>query len=266
MSSNKRKNITPNFDARLLAEVNNRCLLCGKPLLGEKAGRSIKLYDISHIYPHSPTQEQKETLKDVEKPDNIESFENLIALCKDCHTKQDFHTTREDYMQLYNLKQKIMRQNIAMDGTASVKIEEEIKDVLCKLKEIDITKISPLSYIPITVEQKIKENLLREKVKNYVVGYFPFVQSLFEELDSGRKNKFNLIASEIKLCFQEMETQKLLAEDVFNGIVEWLKNKTHSPFIRQWERTFWSFMESKNRGIIVCSHHDLILKLSETTP
>jgi hypothetical protein len=228
MSSTKRKKITPNFDARLLVEANNRCPLCGDRLLGEKAGRSIKLYDLAHIYPHSPTQEQKETLKDVEKPDNIESFENLIALCKDCHRKYDFHTTKEEYMRLYNLKQEIMKQNMAIDAATSVQITEEIKEVLFKLKEVDITKILQLSYTPIAVEQKIKDNLLREKVKNFVVHYFPFVQSLFEELDNCGKNKFHQIAGEFKSCFLKMDEQDLSTENLFYGIVDWLKSKTQS--------------------------------------
>jgi hypothetical protein len=226
----KRKNITPNLDARLLAEANSLCPLCGKCLLGEKGGRSVKLYEIAHIYPHSPTQEQKETLKDVVKPSNIESFENLISICQDCHKTQDFYTTKEDYMRLYNLKQKITRQTMAMDAATSVPIETQIEDVLRKLNEVDINQILPLSYTPIAVEQKINDVLLRQKIKSFVVCFFPFVQSLFEELDCSGKNKFNQIASEFKLCFQKMEEQNLSAEEIFNGISKWLMSKTQGKY------------------------------------
>ena len=31
--------------------------------------------------------------------DNSESFDNKIALCKDCHSTKDYHTTKEDYLE-----------------------------------------------------------------------------------------------------------------------------------------------------------------------
>ncbi|MDR3108701.1 MAG: HNH endonuclease [Planctomycetaceae bacterium] len=232
MSIAKRRNITPNFDARLLTEANNLCPFCGKRLLGEKTGQSVKLYEIAHIYPHSPTSEQLVALENVPKYNDAESFENLIALCQDCHTKQDFHTTAEDYMQLYNLKQKIMGESKAMDSASNVPIETQIGDILQKLKSVDTTLISPLSYTPVAVEQKIgqENSLLREKVKAFVVQYFPFVQDMFGQLDGIGKQKFDKIATEVKLCFQSMEEQGLSQEAVFDGIVKWIKSKTQSQY------------------------------------
>lgn len=232
MNNIKRKIITNNFDARLLTEANNLCPLCGKRLLGEKGGRSVKLYEIAHIYPHSPTPEQDSTLKDVPKANDSESFENLIALCQDCHQTHDFHTTFEDYMRLYNMKQKIMRLSKAMDDAALVPIETQIEEVLRKLRAVDITQLAPLSYAPVAVEQKIgrADVLLREKVKDLVVRYFLFVQGLFGQLDGIGKQKFDKIATEVKLCFQSMEEQRLSQEEVFDGIVKWFQSKTQSQY------------------------------------
>ncbi|RGI01125.1 hypothetical protein DXD88_11235 [Coprobacillus sp. TM10-10] len=66
---------------------------------------------MAHIYPNSPTVEQYLELKGLERlGDNSESFDNKIALCKDCHSTQDYHTTNEDYLKLIknpNLSKKI---------------------------------------------------------------------------------------------------------------------------------------------------------------
>ena len=232
MRDTKRKKITPNFDARLLTEANNLCPLCGKRLLGEKSGSSLKLCQIAHIYPHSPTAEQVTVLKSVPKPSDAEAFENLIALCQDCHKKQDFHTTVEDYMQLYDLKQRIMAQNKAMDGASCVPIEIQIEEVLQKLRAVDITNMAKLSYTPVAVERKIRQEngLLREKIKGLVVQFFPFVQDLFGQMDGAGRLKFDKLASEVKLCFQNMDEQRLSQEVVFDGIVEWIQSKTQSQY------------------------------------
>lgn len=228
----KRKQTTPNFDARLLAEVNNLCPLCGKRLLGVKGGDSIKYYQIAHIYPHSPTAEQQETLKSVPRVTDTESFENLIALCLESHHKQDFHTTVDDYMLLYNLKQKLMGQSRARDNASFVPIEDQLEEVLQKLKNVDTDQISPLSYNPVLVDHKItQENgLLRAKVKNMVVQYFPFVKDAFGQLDGHGHQKFEKIATQFKLGFQNMAEQQLSQEAVFDGLVNWLQSKTHSQY------------------------------------
>jgi hypothetical protein len=227
-----RKSITPNFDARLQMEVANRCPLCGKSLFGEKNGKSIKLYEVAHIYPHSPTPVQLVTLKDIPRPDDAETFENLILLCLDCHKIQDFPTTVDEYMRLYDIKQKLLKQTKAIDNASNVPLENQITDILQKLTTVDVNELQKLSYNPVAVEQKInsENRLLQEKIIDYVVRYFPFVQDSLGQLDEIGNLKFEKLAIEVKLCFQNFEEQGLQQEDIFDGIVNWIKNKTQSQY------------------------------------
>ena len=60
--------------------------------------------------------------------DNSESFDNKIALCKDCHSTQDYHTTKEDYLKLIknpNLSKKILKRH---NELKSKKDELEMKN------------------------------------------------------------------------------------------------------------------------------------------
>lgn len=41
-----------------LKEVSFACPLCGKILRHRKQGKTNKLYEIAHIFPNSPTEEQ----------------------------------------------------------------------------------------------------------------------------------------------------------------------------------------------------------------
>lgn len=106
----KRANVT-DADIRLhLKEVNFHCPICGKDLQSRNQKKRVKLFEIAHIYPNSPTIEQYMELKGLERlGDNSESFDNKIALCKDCHSMQDFHTTKEDYLVLLNKKKIIWK-------------------------------------------------------------------------------------------------------------------------------------------------------------
>ena len=77
-----------------LKEVSFICPLCGKNLRHRKQQKANKLYQIAHIFPNSPTEEQYKLLGSLQRlGENSESFENKIALCKDCHDQQDYHTT-----------------------------------------------------------------------------------------------------------------------------------------------------------------------------
>ena len=93
-----------------LKEVSFVCPLCGKILRHRRQGKANKLYEIAHIFPNSPTEEQYERLSILPRlGSDSESFENKIALCKDCHNQQDYHTTVEDYLKLLKKKQHFLR-------------------------------------------------------------------------------------------------------------------------------------------------------------
>ena len=66
-----RKRATENLESIFLDEVHSLCPICGKYLLEEKNGKTVKKYEIAHIYPLSPKPEQLKTLKNVPKPKNV---------------------------------------------------------------------------------------------------------------------------------------------------------------------------------------------------
>ena len=120
------------FDNRLyLQEVGARCPLCGKLLIDRRQKKKVKLFEIAHIYPNRPTEEQYRTLQGLPRlGDNSESYDNKIALCRDCHKTQDHHTTVEDYIQLLNIKKKCLRNTALNEATATLGLEDQICEVL----------------------------------------------------------------------------------------------------------------------------------------
>jgi hypothetical protein len=106
-----RKRPTDKENLRYILEVGNECPMCGKIITDFSADKH-KLYEIAHIFPNSPTEKEKPVLADVEVlGENSESFENKIALCRDCHKEYDEHKTIEKYNAMLNLKKKLLQNN-----------------------------------------------------------------------------------------------------------------------------------------------------------
>ena len=217
---------TNNRDARLLAEVNSSCPLCGKGLLTEKNGRQIKLYENAHIYPHSPTQQQLQALKGISPPSDIEALDNLIPLCPKCHTIYDSFTTQAEYQKLRGIKDRKLVAYELKNNLASIEVEEEVSKVIHELGSTSVFDVTDLQFNPIPIKDKIPPGVLREKVINLATLYAPYIKSQFQQLDCKKGNKFQLIATQFKLAFQKASQTIFLLEEIYYQLVEWLKNKT----------------------------------------
>lgn len=222
----KRISGTENRDMQLLAEVENVCPMCGKILLGEKAGKVLKRFHKAHIYPHSPNTQQKETLKDISPPSDIESMDNLIALCKDCHERQDVFTTKEDYLKLYELKQLLAGRYLAKSSLSEVPVESDILKVLKELEVMEPCEVGTFVMDPIPIKQKIHSGVFQNKVLGLATLYYPYLRFQFQNMDSRKTQKFAQIATQIKLAFLTAENESMFLEDIFNQMVEWLVHKT----------------------------------------
>ena len=129
-----------------LKEVSFVCPLCGKILRHRGQRKTNKLYEIAHIFPNSPTEEQYERLKTLPRlGSDSESFENKIALCKDCHNQQDYHTTAEDYLKLLEKKQRFLKLTDLSEATLTMGLELQIADVvkrICALHEDEMATLN----------------------------------------------------------------------------------------------------------------------------
>jgi len=215
-----------------LREVNYHCPLCGKELQSRNQKKlSEKKFQIAHIYPNSPTDEQYNTLTGLERLGlTSESFENKIALCKDCHGTQDFHTTAEEYQQLKDIKKTCLNKTALHDTTLTLGLENEIESVvekICGLKESDI---SELNYEAVRISNKFipEEMLLKSKITGYVITYFTYIRDLFKNMEMSSDFNFNILSGQIHACFVKMDLTGANKTEIFNSMVEWINNKTQN--------------------------------------
>lgn len=108
-----RINFSDNTRQILYDEVKGFCPICGKKLTHEKNRRLYKSFDVAHIYPLNPNNEQKELLKNEERLSDVNDLGNLLATCKDCHYKYDNPRTIEEYKQWIAIKKRLINDNKA---------------------------------------------------------------------------------------------------------------------------------------------------------
>ena len=226
----KKRRISSKVEIQLyLREVNFVCPLCGNDLRNSKQKKPNALYQIAHIYPNRPTQEQYNELSGMKRlGENSESFENKIALCLNCHNTQDYHTSKEEYLKLVNIKEKLLKRTETYNATLNLALEDCIAVVVDKISKLKDKDFIQLNYNPVPLKNKFSNNekLLKTKVSMYVTEYYPYILELFKNLEG--KNGFHLdvLSAQIKTCFIKMEHINSNKQEIFNQMVNWMNNKT----------------------------------------
>lgn len=219
------------FEIRLfLNEVDYHCPLCGKEFQYRNQKKPNKQFEIAHIYPNRPTADQYQVLYPLNKRlgDNSESFENKIALCKDCHDTQDYHTTKEEYMKLYDLKSRLLTKTAMNDITESLGVEDQISVVITGLTELTEADLADLNYEPVPIANKFYNNelLLKTKIFGYVNKYYPYIRNRFNELDGKNKFHMQILSEQVKACFIKLNDETQDKNMILNQIVQWFQKKT----------------------------------------
>ena len=91
-------------------------------------------------------------------------IDNIILLCERSHHIQDDQTTQEDYLRLYDIKQKQHRQRKAKESISEINIEPEIDQVLEGLRNVKLDELVELKMIPVEVKQKVSDHILQTKI------------------------------------------------------------------------------------------------------
>ena len=225
----ERKDVSHFEKTMYLRETNFKCPICGKDLLNRKQKKSNSLFEIAHIYPNKPTQEQYETLQGLERlGQNCESFENKIALCLNCHRTQDFHTTKEEYLKLLNIKKLLLQSTALNDITIGLNLEAEIKDVLYKLSTLSEEELCSLNYSPVKIANKLlpNEHLLKNKITIFVTRYYPFIREVMNSLNGRNNFSFEALCLQIRTAFIKMSNVSNNKEEIYNQLVNWVYTKT----------------------------------------
>lgn len=210
-------------DAPLLAEVNYECPLTHEKLVEEVKGIPKKKYEITQIFPDDLPSELAATFNAVyPRPKNLDALENLIALSQEASENYLMSPMVDEYKKLYEIKQVTSKQYKAINAINRIELEAEIRAAIEGLISINPSDVLPqLEYAALRIDQKISDALLMNDVRNHVLQYYRYIETIFSEMT----DVFDDIAGEVKLSSQKLEKAGLSQEDVIYNLTEWIHNK-----------------------------------------
>ena len=210
-------------DAPLLAEVNYECPLTHEKLVEEVKGIPKKKYEITQIFPDDLPSELAATFNAVyPRPKNLDAPENLIALSQEASENYLMSPMVDEYKKLYEIKQVTSKQYKAIHAINRIELEAEIRAAIEGLISINPSDVLPqLEYAALRIDQKISDALLMNDVRNHVLQYYRYIETIFSEMT----DVFDDIAGEVKLSSQKLEKAGLSQEDVIYNLTEWIHNK-----------------------------------------
>ena len=210
-------------DAPLLAEVNYECPLTHEKLVEEVKGIPKKKYEITQIFPDDLPSKLAATFNAVyPRPKNLDAPENLIALSQEASENYLMSPMVDEYKKLYEIKQVTSKQYKAINAINRIELEAEIRTAIEWLISINPSDVLPqLEYAALRIDQKISDALLMNDVRNHVLQYYRYIETIFSEMT----DVFDDIAGEAKLSSQKLEKAGLSQEDVIYNLTEWIHNK-----------------------------------------
>lgn len=226
-----RRTYTPAETLALTTQVEGLCPRCGGDLFYRKAGRVYKKFDLAHIYPLNPSEDEIAELQDAPRlAADPNDPDNIIPLCTVCHTMFDKPRTRAEYDELFNKKRDALQRMRQRDVQKMYPLEDNIRQVVSRLEEIEEPN-SPvtLAYEPQSLDKKFDETLpfpTRRKIRNGVRDYFSFVREELLALEKVSPAASERIATQVKSFYLQQEAMDLSQGQIYHNVVAWLKAKT----------------------------------------
>lgn len=231
MGQPERKSYSDAQNVALTSQVGGVCPLCDKPLFYKKNGKSFKAYELAHIYPLNPTQEEAELLKGEERlSQNVNDEKNIIPLCKSCHGKFDKPRTVEEYRKIVTIKKQYIARSDQESLWEQHHIESQIRDVIKALYEQNFDeKGIELSFAPCTIDEKVDETISRptvRKIKNNVSDYYALIKKHFSDIDKSNPSFSEIVSLQIKSYYKKQQQLGIDKQAIFDNLVSWVNVKT----------------------------------------
>jgi hypothetical protein len=236
MASTPRQKYRLVDELALTTQVDGRCPLCGADLFYKKGKRNFKGFDLAHIYPLNPTKEEIETLKDEERlHEDVNHPDNLVPLCRLCHTKFDKPRIAEEYRKLVGVKRAAIRRAQQREIQAAYELEDDIHCVIDALYNATaLAEPLPLEYTPKSVAEKLHSLIplpTQQKIKHNVTDYYPIIKRQFLAIERDSPSVSDLICSQVKSYYLKQKSLGISHLEIFENIVAWFYTQTHPKTI-----------------------------------
>lgn len=191
-------------------------------------GRPFPKKSISYVSSHMENEKFEDFIL------NNTNDDVLVELCLEFENELGVSTKQDIARKICSLFRTILNNSqntnigLSTPKTCCIDLENEIAEVIKKIantppKDLDAI----LQYEPYNVDKKIenKNIILKNDVRNYVIKYYSYIEDLFKEMSKQDTTMFDRLAKEIKYKSDNLIKENTPQEEVFNRLVNWLKNK-----------------------------------------
>jgi hypothetical protein len=224
-----RKDPSPNQNIELVAQVDNVCPLCSRPLLSESNGQRFKRFEVAHIYPLNPTKAEEVLLQGEERLSNDPNdLANLIPLCRSCHGSFDKPRTVEGYRKLVEFKKQVLRREQERSLWHRYHLEEEVAELLRRLSASAAETDVPTNLDAKSADSKTlgAPAITRFRIKQDVLYYFQPIRSQFQILEAINPDSAQLIAQQVRAFYLAQKKDCDDKKELYDRVARWIKRRT----------------------------------------
>ena len=152
-----------------------------------------------------------------------------IIICADC--ERVISSYSEEKLVALAKKQEIADTlNTVRDDVACEKLDGEIETVLRLVHDLDGSDDTRLKLDPVTIDRKITDTRLRDRVRGDVLPLFDGVNSILERLDGERVFNSERFAKQIKRAYEDTKDSGLSQRQIYDLLVEKLNSKSGGQY------------------------------------
>lgn len=228
----RRANVNDTVKMSLLCEAQGKCPLCNRALVVKRNGKNVRVFDVAHVYPLNATEHEKKILAGEELlTSNIDSEENFIALCKECHKIYDTKKTVIEYRNLVEIKKTFSKIKKLSETWDKQTLHQDIYKVAESLENLSQKSIekNQLSYNALKLSDKKDDTfgfINEMKVSQYILNFFIPIRNSLISLEKEERAKSMFICSQVKSYYVLLYMEGFNQADIFEKMCEWFMTNT----------------------------------------
>ena len=218
----------------LISEVDGKCPLCRRNLIQRKkdSQKPVRVFDVAHIYPLHATDSEVELLKGEDVLcDDIDSEDNFIALCKECHKIYDTQKTVEEYRKLVEVKKNIKKIRKLSESWDAQTLHKDISIIASNISKLNPQALeeTKLSYKALKVSEKTNDtfgDMNEMKVNMFVVSYYTPIKESLRRLELQHKARSQFIYSQVRSYYLALLIENFNQSEIFDMMCNWFMVNT----------------------------------------
>jgi len=190
-------------------------------------------YDIAHIYPLNPSEDEEKLLANEERLSNdVNDIRNLIALCKESHTEFDKPRTVDDYRRIIEVKKAALARTASQEKWSEFKLQDELHVLVKSL--LGATPAAqdagaPLSYDPKTLDTKVGSKLteiVKKRVQYEITTYYLFLRDAFRTIERSNSASAQQILLQVRGFYLEQTKLDVSHSEVLRAVADWIQARS----------------------------------------